>query len=66
MAHDAPPPLSTGKTVIRNIGLLLSGAIETPILDADAIVAVDGRIAASAARRPRRSRARRPSSTPRA
>jgi enamidase len=33
------------KLVIRNIGLVLSGAIENPILDADTIVAVDGRIA---------------------
>ena len=44
MAHDAPASPGPGKTVIRNIGLLLSGAIENPILDADAIVAVDGRI----------------------
>jgi enamidase len=34
------------KLVIRNIGLALSGALENPILDADTIVAVDGRIAA--------------------
>ncbi|MEQ8356114.1 MAG: amidohydrolase family protein [Kiloniellaceae bacterium] len=33
------------KLVIRNIGLLLSGALEKPILDADTVVAVDGRIA---------------------
>jgi enamidase len=46
MAHDAPTASGPGKTVIRNIGLLLSGAIENPILDADAIVAVDGRITA--------------------
>ena len=46
MAHDAPTAAGTGKTVIRNIGLLLTGAIENPILDADAIVAVDGRITA--------------------
>jgi enamidase len=46
MAHDAPAPASSGKTVIRNIGLLLSGAMENPILDSDTIVAVDGRIAA--------------------
>ncbi len=45
MAQDAPAA-GSGKTVIRNIGLLLSGAIENPILDADAIVAVDGRITA--------------------
>jgi enamidase len=35
-----------GKLVVRNIGLLLSGAIEQPILDADTVVAVDGVIAA--------------------
>ena len=46
MAHDAPATGGAGKTLIRNIGLLLSGAIENPILDADAIVAVDGRIVA--------------------
>ena len=33
------------KLVIRNIGLLLSGALEKPILDADTIVAVGGKIA---------------------
>ena len=32
------------KLVIRNIGLLLSGALEKPILEADTIVAVRGRI----------------------
>jgi len=32
------------KLVIRNIGLLLSGDLERPILDADTVVAVDGRI----------------------
>ena len=33
------------KLVIRNIGLLLSGKLEQPILDADCIVCLDGRIA---------------------
>ncbi|MDE0255188.1 MAG: Enamidase, partial [Rhodospirillaceae bacterium] len=37
----APPK---GKTVVRNIGLMLSGDLAQPILDADCIVAVDGRI----------------------
>jgi enamidase len=46
MAQDSPAASDAGKTVIRNIGLLLSGAIEKPILEADMIVAVDGRIAA--------------------
>ena len=31
-----------GKLVVKNIGLCLSGALESPILDADTIVAVDG------------------------
>jgi enamidase len=35
-----------GKLVIRDIGLLLSGRLEQPVLDADTIVAVDGKIAA--------------------
>ncbi len=46
MAHDASAARSSGKTVIRNIGLLLSGVLENPILDADTIVAIDGRISA--------------------
>ena len=37
---------TAGKLVIRNIGMILSGALERPILDGDAIVAIDGRIAA--------------------
>jgi len=35
-----------GKTVVRNIGLLLSGDLDRPILDDDTIIAVDGRIVA--------------------
>jgi len=31
-----------GKLVVRNIGLLLSGDLDRPILDADTVVAVDG------------------------
>jgi enamidase len=47
MSHDAPSAAGgPTKLLIRNIGLLLSGAIENPILDADAIVAVDGKIVA--------------------
>jgi len=47
MAHDATTT-STGpqKLVIRNIGLLLTGALEEPIRAADTIVAVDGKITA--------------------
>ena len=33
---------SSGKVVIRAIGLLLSGDIERPILDADTLVVEDG------------------------
>jgi len=36
----------TSRLVVRNIGLMLSGMLEKPILDADCILAVDGRIAA--------------------
>jgi enamidase len=46
MAEAQSGGVTTGKLVIRNIGLLLSGDLERPILDADTIVAVDGRIAA--------------------
>jgi len=35
-----------GKLVIRNIGLLLSGDLGNPILDADTVIAIDGKIAA--------------------
>ena len=33
---------AAGKLVIKNIGLVLSGDLARPILDADTIVAVDG------------------------
>src|SRR5471030_62479 len=47
MAHDEPAAGGQPtKLVIRNIGLILSGDIANPILDADAIVAIDGRITA--------------------
>jgi len=45
MAQEATNE-TAGKLVIRNIGLILSGALERPILDGDALVAIDGRIAA--------------------
>ena len=35
-----------GKLVIRNIGMILSGKMEEPILDGDCVVAVDGKVAA--------------------
>ena len=37
---------ASGKVVIKNIGLLLSGDIDRPILDADTIVVNDGLITA--------------------
>jgi len=37
---------TSGKVVIRNIGLLLSGDIDAPILDADTVVVHDGLITA--------------------
>ena len=46
MAHDAPAAAGPSKLVIRNIGLVLSGALENPILEADTVVAENGRIAA--------------------
>src|SRR5882672_8862610 len=39
---DPASPAKSGKVVIRNIGLLLSGDIDQPILDADTIVIHDG------------------------
>jgi len=46
MAHDEPKgPQGPTKLVVKNIGLMLSGDLAQPILDADALIAVDGRIA---------------------
>ena len=44
MAEDKPAAAAQAKLVIRNIGLLLSGDLSRPILDADTVVAVNGRI----------------------
>jgi enamidase len=47
MAHEeASKTPSRSKVVVRNIGLLLSGDIRNPILDADTVIAVDGIISA--------------------
>src|SRR6202142_3384985 len=46
MAHDEPQAAGPTRLVIRNIGLVLSGALEKPILDADTILAVNGKITA--------------------
>jgi enamidase len=45
MAHDeGSGQAAPTKLVIRNVGLMLSGDLARPILDADALVAIDGRI----------------------
>jgi enamidase len=47
MAQDESTKASgPNKLVIRNIGLLLSGDLRNPILDADTVVTLDGKIAA--------------------
>ena len=47
MAHEEMmKPAAGTKLVIRNIGVLLSGDLQRPILDADTVVVKDGRIAA--------------------
>ncbi|HXW18706.1 MAG TPA: amidohydrolase family protein [Candidatus Acidoferrales bacterium] len=47
MAHDEPAkPAAAAKLVIRNIGLILSGDSARPILDANAVVAINGKIVA--------------------
>ena len=44
MALAAGPETQVGKLVITNIGILLSGKLEAPLLDADTIVAEGGKI----------------------
>jgi len=47
MAQDeAVKSKAANRLLIRNIGLLLSGDLDRPILDADTVVCVDGKIAA--------------------
>ena len=47
MSHDDVAKSETqNKLVIRNIGLLLSGELAKPILDADTVVVLGDRIAA--------------------
>ena len=47
MANDEPARTKTqARLLIRNIGLVLSGDLGKPILDADTVLAVDGKIAA--------------------
>jgi enamidase len=45
MSHDqATGATGPTKLVIRNVGLMLSGRMEQPILDADCLIATDGKI----------------------
>lgn len=46
MAHEQVTSAGSGKLVVKNIGLMLSGDLVKPILDADTLVAVNGRISA--------------------
>jgi enamidase len=46
MADPTSTGAPSGKVVIKNIGLLLSGDIDRPLLDADTLVVVDGLISA--------------------
>ncbi len=46
MSQDTAPQKSPTRLVVRNIGLLLSGDLGRPILDADTVLTVDGKIAA--------------------
>src|SRR5271169_1253530 len=46
MATEEAPIGGPSKLVIKNIGLMLSGDIARPILEADTVVAIDGRITA--------------------
>jgi enamidase len=46
MAQPEAKTANPSKLVIRNIGLLFSGDLREPILDADTVVAVDGKITA--------------------
>ena len=45
MAHDAPAAQGgQTKLAVKNIGMILTGDLDQPIIDGDAIVAVNGRI----------------------
>jgi enamidase len=46
MASEETITANSAKVVIKNVGLMLSGDLGRPILDADALVAMDGRISA--------------------
>lgn len=45
MAHDAPAAQGgPTKLAVKNIGMILSGDLDQPLIDGDAIVAINGRI----------------------
>ena len=46
MAHEEAVAGGPSKLVVKNVGLILSGDLARPILDADALVAINGRISA--------------------
>lgn len=46
MADTATTATGAGKLVVKNVGLMLSGMLEQPVLDADTVVVVDGLIEA--------------------
>jgi enamidase len=46
MSSDQPKSETATRLVIRNIGLLLSGDLDQPVLDADTVVSAGGRIVA--------------------
>jgi enamidase len=46
MEHEKSAKRARAKLVIRNLGLVLSGQLQSPVLDADTVIAVDGRIGA--------------------
>lgn len=46
MALILPDISVSGKTVIKNIGLILSGDLQNPILSGDTIMSIDGKISA--------------------
>ena len=46
MAHEEGPASAGGRTIVRNIGLMLSGDLARPILGADSILVEDGIISA--------------------
>jgi enamidase len=46
MEDEKSAKRARAKLVIRNLGLVLSGQLQSPVLDADTVIAVDGRIGA--------------------